>query len=98
MSNQVTVAPVVAVEPTIEQLKAEIARLKLKNEFSGSAFKVTAKGSVSVYGLQRFPVTLTFKGWVKLLDKAVELRAFLEANKSRLYMGKTKEDAEEVAA
>jgi hypothetical protein len=49
-------------------------------------FKVGAKGGVSVYGLGRFPVTLYYQQWTKLLDKRDELLAFLDANKSQLKM------------
>ena len=44
------------------------------------------KGGVSVYGLGRFPVTLYYEQWVRLLDAAEELRAFLEKNKGRLKL------------
>ena len=49
-------------------------------------FKVSEKGGVSVYGLGRFPVTLYYEQWTKLLDAVEDLRAFLEANKSRLKL------------
>ena len=45
-------------------------------------FRVGAKGGVSVYGLGRFPVTLYYEQWVRLLDATQDLRAFLEENKS----------------
>jgi hypothetical protein len=37
---------------------------------------------VSVYGLGRFPVTLYYEQWIRLLDTAKELREFLEENKT----------------
>ena len=46
--------------------------------------KVSEKGGVSVYGLGRFPVTLYKEQWLKLLDLADELRAFIAANDSAL--------------
>jgi hypothetical protein len=49
-------------------------------------FKVSEKGGVSVYGLGRFPTTLYYEQWTKLLDAGEDLRAFLEANKSRLKL------------
>jgi len=49
-------------------------------------FKVGEKGGVSVYGLGRFPVTLYYEQWVRLLDAAPRLREFLEENKSRLKL------------
>jgi len=36
--------------------------------------------------LGRFPVTLYFEQWNKLLAHADELRTFLEANKSKLKL------------
>ncbi len=53
---------------------------------SALSFKVSEKGAVSVYGLGRFPVTLYFEQWNKLLAHADELRTFLEANKSKLKL------------
>jgi hypothetical protein len=76
-------------EPTKEDLMARIAELekRLGSKQSGKLeFKVGDKGGVSVYGLGRFPVTLYYEQWIKLLDVTEELRAFLEANKSRLKL------------
>ena len=42
------------------------------------------KGGVSVYGLGRFPVTLNYEQWMRLLDVSGDLRKFLEENKSKL--------------
>ena len=78
-------------EPTAEQLKARIAELeqKLASRKTGKLeFRVSEKGGVSIYGLGRFPVTLYFEQWMRLLEQVDELRAFIDQNKSRL---KTKE-------
>ncbi|PYY20222.1 MAG: hypothetical protein DMG60_00950 [Acidobacteria bacterium] len=80
-------------EPTPEQLKARIAELESKLSSRKSRnleFRVSEKGGVSVYGLGRFPVTLYYEQWMRLLGAVDELRVFIEENKSRL---KTK-DAE----
>ena len=80
-------------EPTAEQLKARIAELEQKltsRRSKNLEFRVSEKGGVSVYGLGRFPVTLYYEQWTRLLGAVDELRAFIEENKSRL---KTK-DAE----
>ena len=53
-------------------------------------FKVGEKGGVSVYGLGRFPVTLYYEQWKRLLDASEGLRSFVEDNKSKLKL-KTKE-------
>jgi hypothetical protein len=74
-------------EPTYEELKARLAELESKQQRTGSmSFKVSDKGGVSVYGLGRFPVTLYYEQWVRLLDQAQELRDFLEANKGKLKL------------
>jgi hypothetical protein len=48
------------------------------------SLKVGAKGGVSLYGLGRFPVTLYKEQWMKLLDMAEEIRAFLREHDSEL--------------
>ena len=74
-------------EPTYEELKAKLAELENRQQRSGNLqFKVSDKGGVSVYGLGRFPVTLYYEQWVRLLDKATELREFLLANKDKLKL------------
>jgi hypothetical protein len=72
-------------EPTYEELKAKLAELESKKESRRSGaldFRVGEKGGVSVYGLGRFPVTLYYEQWVRLLEVSKELRAFLEENKA----------------
>ncbi len=46
--------------------------------------KVSEKGAVSVYGLQRMPVTLYAQQWERLLDFGPEIRDFIQLNSSRL--------------
>jgi hypothetical protein len=72
-------------EPTYEELKARLAELEKKGAGRRSGeleFKVGEKGGVSVYGLGRFPVTLYYEQWVRLLDTGEKLKAFLETNKA----------------
>jgi hypothetical protein len=70
-------------EPTYEELKAKLAQMEKEGRRSGSLeFRVGEKGGVSVYGLGRFPVTLYYEQWIRLLDTAPELRKFLESAKS----------------
>ena len=77
-----------------EDLKAELERLRRENATlkrgasSGIRLKVSEKGAVSVYGMGRFPVTLYKEQWLKLLDMADEIRAFIAENAGSL---KTKE-------
>lgn len=73
-----------------QEMKAELERLKAENEALKSrgsravSLKVSEKGGVSVYGLGRFPVTLYKEQWLKLLDMAQEIRAFIDANAGAL--------------
>jgi len=73
-----------------EELKAELERLRRENAAlrsgasSGIRIKVSEKGAVSIYGMGRFPVTLYKEQWLKLLDMAAEIRAFIAANESQL--------------
>jgi hypothetical protein len=72
-------------EPTYEELKAQLAaaQKQLGSRKSGSLdFRVGEKGGVSVYGLGRFPVTLYYEQWVRLLGAAEELKTFLDQQKS----------------
>jgi hypothetical protein len=76
-------------EPSYEELKAQLAALqeKVKTRDRRSIdFKVSEKGGASVYGLGRFPVTLHYEQWIRLLDHADQLRAFLEENKASLKL------------
>ncbi len=46
--------------------------------------KVSQKGAVSVYGLQRFPVTLYAEQWERLLDIAIEIQTFINNHRDSL--------------
>jgi hypothetical protein len=72
-------------DPSYEELKARVAELEKQGggrRTGALEFRVGEKGGVSVYGLGRFPVTLYYEQWIRLLDTAPELRKFLEANKA----------------
>ena len=76
-------------EPTYEELKAKLAELEKPGgtrRTGALEFRVGEKGGVSVYGLGRFPVTLYYEQWIRLLDASGDLRKFLEDNKSRLKL------------
>lgn len=80
-----------------EDLKAELERLRRENEAlkarpgPGVSLKVSEKGGVSVYGLGRFPVTLYKEQWVKLLDMADEIRAFVRDHDAQLKAKPTRD-------
>jgi len=75
---------------TDEEMKAELERLKAENEALKArsnravSMKVSEKGGLSIYGMGRFPITLYKEQWVKLLDMADEIRAFMKENDGKL--------------
>ena len=79
-------------EPTREELMARIAELekeKGSKKLGRLEFRVSEKGGVSVYGLGRFPVTLYYEQWQRLLGTAEDLAKFIEENKSKLKLKTT---------
>ena len=75
-------------EPTYEELKARLAELEKQGprRTASMEFRVSEKGGVSVYGLGRFPVTLYYEQWNRLLSAAEDIKKFLEENKPRLKL------------
>ena len=77
-------------EPTYEELKAKLAQLEkeveTKKRSGDLIFKVGEKGGVSVYGLGRFPVTLYYEQWNRLLGAANDIKQFMEENKTKLKL------------
>ena len=71
------------IKAELERLRSENAALK-KGSRSATRMKVSEKGALSVYGMGRFPVTLYKEQWLRLLDMADEIRAFIAANDSQL--------------
>ena len=67
----------------LERLRKENAALK-KGAATGVTMKVSEKGGLSVYGMGRFPITLYKEQWLKLLDMADDIRAFIAANEGTL--------------
>jgi hypothetical protein len=68
----------ISVEDASKMLEAETPR-------RGTLYcKVSGKGAVSVYGLQRMPVTLYVEQWERLLDFGDSIRSFLKEHDSEL--------------
>ncbi len=67
----------------LERLRAENESLKRRSE-RGLSLKVGQKGGLSVYGLGRFPVTLYKEQWIRLLDLADDIRAFIRDHEAEL--------------
>lgn len=77
-------------EPTTEELLRRIAELEKQVTKKPAAiklsFKVSEKGAVSVYGLGRFPVSLYYEQWQRLLSSSEDLKNFMDANKHKLKL------------
>jgi len=73
---------------TADQMLALVAKLQAENEALKATasqpkrltFKVSEKGALSVYGLGRFPVTLYWGQWERLIATKDELATFAKAN------------------
>jgi len=72
----------------IAKLEAKIA---LKPVNDGSAIKVTEKGSLSMYGLGHFPVTLTMTQWTIVAKQLPKLFLFAAANFTKLFFKTTEQ-------
>jgi hypothetical protein len=69
-------------ELTIEQATKLLEEAEPKR---GALYcKVSEKGAISVYGLQRMPVTLYVEQWHRLLDFGDEIRRFAQEHDSQL--------------
>lgn len=65
--------------------EADQALSQLEQPRRGQLYcRVSAKGAVSVYGLQRMPVTLYVEQWERLFEFLDELRKFLKEHDSEL--------------
>lgn len=77
------------------ELKVEEASRMLEETEApkrGSLYcKVSAKGAISVYGLQRMPVTLYVEQWERLLGFSDEIRQFLQEHEAELKRKQPKE-------
>ena len=80
---------------TPEQLREALAKERAENTHlkarakKGVSMKVSEKGGVSVYGLQRFPITYYKETWLKLFRMEEEIKTFLHDHDAEL---KSKED------
>lgn len=74
----------------IEEAEARIAALEAELKAAKAVkprkltFKVSDKGAVSVYGMQRFPITLYANQWERLIAATPELQVFMENNRGSL--------------
>jgi len=69
----------------VAKLQAENAALKASaNAPKKLSFKVSEKGALSVYGLGRFPVTLYWGQWERLIAAKDDLAQFAKTNQHLL--------------
>ena len=84
-SGNVANAATMARIAELEAMQAELKALKatVKNQVR---MKVSAKGGISIYGLQRMPVTLYAGQWERIIDmcKSGDLGTFIHDNEALL--------------
>ena len=81
MKKEEILAKLAAGEMKVEEASKLLAEIEKPKR--GSLYcKVSEKGAMSVYGLQRMPVTLYVEQWQRLLEFSDELRDFMKENDS----------------
>jgi hypothetical protein len=82
VKKEEVLAKVAAGEMTIEDATKMLSEEAPKR---GTLYcKVSQKGAISVYGLQRMPVTLYVEQWERLLGFGDQIREFLKEHDSEL--------------
>ena len=78
----------------LERLRRENEQLKQDKAQRGKTLelRVSQKGAVSVYGLNRFPVTLYKEQWERLLDITEQIRDFIRQHEAELTVRGKAED------
>jgi hypothetical protein len=76
-------AQMARLQAQVFELQAENEQLARQRE-QGVTLKVTDKGGLSVYGLQRFPVTLYKSQWLKLFSIKEQIESFIVSNDDKL--------------
>ena len=90
VANQATMARIAELEAMQAELKALKAQVK-----NTIRMKVSQKGAVSIYGLQRMPVTLYAEQWEKIIDmcESGDLGTFIMSNEDKLTRKERNESA-----
>ena len=69
----------------LERLRQENEQLRQKIQKGKTLeLRVSQKGALSVYGLNRFPVTLYKEQWEKLLEISDTIREFIKQHEGEL--------------
>ena len=83
MNKEEILAKLAAGELKVEEASKLLAETETKDR-RNLYCKVSEKGAVSVYGLQRMPVTLYMEQWARLLDFGDEIRQFIKDHEGQL--------------
>ncbi len=82
MKKEEILARLAAGEIKVEEASKQLAEIEQPKR--GQLYcKVSEKGALSVYGLQRMPVTLYVEQWQRLLEFSDNIREFIKENDSR---------------
>lgn len=82
MKKEEILAKLASGELKVEEASKLLAELEQAKPRGTLYCKVSEKGALSVYGLQRMPVTLYVEQWDRLLGFTDDLRAFIKDNES----------------
>jgi hypothetical protein len=83
MKKEEILAQVAAGKISVDEASELLANLEPAKR--GNLYcKVSQKGAMSLYGLQRMPVTLYVEQWERLLGYADQLQAFMKEHDSEL--------------
>jgi hypothetical protein len=83
MTKEEILAQVAAGELSVDEAARKLAEQEAVRR--GTLYcKVSPKGAMSLYGLQRMPVTLYIEQWQRLLAFADEISAFLKEHDAEL--------------
>lgn len=98
-SGNVANAATMARIAELEAMQAELKALKqtIKNQVR---MKVSTKGAISIYGLQRMPVTLYAGQWERIIDmcKSGDIETFIHDNEALLTRKEPKQESAPVTA
>ena len=83
MNKEEILAKLAAGELKVEEASKLLAETETKDR-RNLYCKVSEKGGLSVYGLQRMPVTLYAGQWERLLDFSDTIRVFIKENEGKL--------------
>jgi len=83
MKREEILAKLAAGELSVEDATKQLEALDQRPR--GTLYcKVSEKGALSVYGLQRMPVTLYVEQWQRLLEFAEDIKRFIADNDDKL--------------